>query len=81
MVAVNGYSDPLGGAAYNQHLADQRAQAVATWWKEQGSSIATLQVEGHGEDTAVSGSRCQSVSAGELKACYRQDRRVELQVQ
>jgi outer membrane protein OmpA-like peptidoglycan-associated protein len=81
VVAVNGYSDPLGGAAYNQHLADQRAQAVATWWKEQGSSIATLQVEGHGEDTAVSGSRCQSVSAGELKACYRQDRRVELQVQ
>ena len=81
VVAVNGYSDPLGCAAYNQHLADQRAQAVATWWKEQGSSIATLQVEGHGEDTAVSGSRCQSVSAGELKACYRQDRRVELQVQ
>jgi len=81
VVAVNGYSDPLGGAAYNQHLADQRAQAVATWWKEQGSSIATLQVEGHGEDTAVSGSRCQSVSAGELKACYRQDRRVELRVQ
>ena len=81
VVAVNGYSDPLGGAAYNQHLADQRAQAVATWWKEQGSSIATLQEEGHGEDTAVSGSRCQSVSAGELKACYRQDRRVELQVQ
>ncbi len=81
VVAVNGYSDPLGGAAYNQHLADQRAQAVGTWWKEQGSSIATLQVEGHGEDTAVSGSRCQSVSAGELKACYRQDRRVELQVQ
>ncbi len=81
VVAVNGYSDPLGGAAYNQHLADQRAQAVATWWKEQGGSIATLQVEGHGEDTAVSGSRCQSVSADELKACYRQDRRVELQVQ
>ena len=81
VVAVNGYSDPLGGAAYNQHLADQRAQAVATWWKEQGSSIATLQVEGHGEDTAVSGSRCQSVSAGKLKACYRQDRRVALQVQ
>ena len=81
VVAVNGYSDPLGGAAYNQHLADQRAQAVATWWKNQGDSIATLQVKGHGEDTAVSGSRCQSVSAEELKACYRQDRRVELQVQ
>ena len=81
VVAVNGYSDPLGGAAYNQHLADLRAQAVATWWQEQGGSIATLQVEGHGEDTAVSGSGCQSVSADELKACYRQDRRVELQVQ
>lgn len=81
VVAVSGYSDPLGGAAYNQHLADQRAQAVAIWWKEQGGSIATLQVEGHGEDTTVSGSRCQSVSADELKACYRQDRRVELQVQ
>lgn len=81
VVTVKGYSDPLGRAAYNQNLADQRAQAVATWWQEQGGSIATLQVEGHGEDTAVSGSRCQSVSADELKACYWQDRRVELQVQ
>ncbi|MTT54075.1 OmpA family protein [Alcanivorax sp. VBW004] len=81
VVEVNGYSDPLGRAVYNQSLADLRAQAVATWWKNQGDSIATLQVKGHGEDTAVSGSRCQSVSAGELKACYRQDRRVELQVQ
>ncbi len=81
VVEVNGYSDPLGRAVYNQSLADQRAQAVATWWKNQGDSIATLQVKGHGEDTAVSGSRCQSVSADELKACYRQDRRVELQVQ
>ena len=81
VVEVNGYSDPLGRAVYNQSLADLRAQAVATWWQEQGGSIATLQVKGHGEDTAVSGSRCQSVSAGELKACYRQDRRVELLVQ
>ena len=81
VVEVNGYSDPLGRAVYNQSLADLRAQAVATWWKNQGDSIATLQVKGHGEDTAVSGSRCQSVSADELKACYRQDRRVELQVQ
>lgn len=81
VVEVNGYSDPLGRAVYNQSLADLRAQAVATWWQEQGGSIATLQVEGHGEDTAVSGSGCQSVSADELKACYRQDRRVELQVQ
>lgn len=81
VVAVNGYSDPLGGASYNQTLADQRAQAVATWWQEQGDSIATLQVKGHGEDAAVSGSRCQSVRPEDLQSCYRQDRRVELRVQ
>lgn len=81
VVAVNGYSDPLGPAGYNRSLAEQRALAVARWWEAQSDSIATLQVKGLGEDAAVSGSRCQSVSADELKACYRQDRRVELQVQ
>ena len=81
VVAVNGYSDPLGDTSYNQALADQRAQAVAIWWQEQGDSLATLQVKGHGEDTAVSGSRCQSVRPEDLQSCYRQDRRVELWVQ
>ncbi|WP_157375815.1 OmpA family protein [Alcanivorax hongdengensis] len=81
VVEIDGYSDPLGGYAYNQKLARRRAQAVASWWKQQSGDIATLQVEGHGEDSAVSGYRCQSVSVENLKSCYQQDRRVELRIQ
>ena len=81
VVTVNGYSDPLGPAGYNRNLAEQRARAVARWWEEQGDSTAALQVEGHGEDAGVSGLHCQSVPADEMRACYQQDRRVELRIQ
>ena len=81
VVTVNGYSDPLGPAGYNRNLAEQRARAVARWWEAQGDSTAALQVEGHGEDAGVSGLHCQSVPADEMRACYQQDRRVELRIQ
>ena len=80
VVKIDGYSDPLGSHAYNQRLAEQRAQAVADWWKLQGDSIATLEVKGHGEDSRVSGGHCQSVAADNLKHCYQQDRRVDLRI-
>lgn len=77
-VEMHGYSDPLGGEAYNRALAGRRAQAVAQWWQQQGDSIAEVTVTGHGEDHSVSGSRCQSLLGDALKQCHQQDRRVQL---
>ncbi|MCK0154216.1 OmpA family protein [Alcanivorax sp. S6407] len=79
-VEVNGYSDPLGDTSYNRALAQQRAEAVAQWWLQQGQDIADLTVVGHGPDRTVSGGRCDSLRGSELKQCHQQDRRVVLQV-
>ena len=80
VVVVNGYSDPLGGAAYNLALAERRAQAVAQWWRQQGEGIADVTVIGHGEDHSVTGDRCKALRGDALKQCHQQDRRVQLLV-
>ncbi len=79
-VEVNGYSDPVGNEDYNRKLAKQRAQAVAQWWRQQGGEANTLNVTGHGADSAVSAGRCKTLRGDALKRCHRQDRRVVLQV-
>lgn len=79
-VEVNGYSDPLGNARYNRTLAQQRADAVAQWWQQQGESVADLSVKGHGPDHSVTGSACASLRGEALKQCHKQDRRVTLRV-
>ncbi|MGB1464780.1 MAG: OmpA family protein [Alcanivorax nanhaiticus] len=79
-VEVNGYSDPLGDADYNRTLAQQRAEAVARWWEQQGQNSTDLKVAGHGADSAVSGGSCDSLHGSELKLCHQQDRRVVLRV-
>ena len=79
-VEVSGYSDPLGEASYNRALAQQRAEAVARWWQQQGQNSTDLKVAGHGADSAVSGGRCYSLRGSELKQCHQQDRRVVLRL-
>lgn len=79
-VYVDGYSDPLGDTGYNRTLAKQRAEAVAQWWQQQGESMTPLDVQWHGPDSAMTGSRCEGLQGGELRQCHQQDRRVVLQV-
>jgi outer membrane protein OmpA-like peptidoglycan-associated protein len=49
MVSVNGHTDDVGTAEYNQKLSERRAQAVRDYLVKAGISADILSVEGHGK--------------------------------
>jgi len=54
-VQVVGFTDPSGGARYNQRLSLQRANAVAAALVQDGVSQSSIAVSGDGETTTGSG--------------------------
>ena len=46
---VEGYTDDIGGDAYNQRLSEQRAQTVVTWLRKHGIAPTRLTAKGHGK--------------------------------
>jgi outer membrane protein OmpA-like peptidoglycan-associated protein len=54
-VQVVGFTDPSGGARYNQRLSLQRANAVATALVQDGVPQGSIAVSGDGETTTGSG--------------------------
>ena len=79
-VEVDGYSDPIGDDTYNRRLAQQRAVAVAKWWRQQGGAAPVSKVVGHGTDSVATGSLCVGLSGDALKDCHQQNRRVVLRL-
>lgn len=49
-VSVNGHTDDVGSADYNQKLSERRAQAVRDYLVEAGLSPQILSVTGHGKE-------------------------------
>lgn len=54
-VQVTGFTDPSGGARYNQRLSMQRANAVAAILAQDGVPQSALAVRGDGETTTGAG--------------------------
>lgn len=52
-VQIVGHTDNTGPEAYNQHLSERRAQAVANYLKRMGIAESRLSVEGLGESRPV----------------------------
>ncbi|TNZ87817.1 hypothetical protein CGK40_22995 [Vibrio parahaemolyticus] len=52
-IRVVGHTDDLGPEEYNQHLSEQRAQAVAQYLEQQGIDAARLVVLGLGESAPM----------------------------
>ena len=48
-ISVNGHTDDVGTAEYNQKLSERRAQAVYDYLVEAGLSKDILSVQGHGK--------------------------------
>jgi len=69
-VLVEGFTDGLGSADYNQTLSEKRAEAVVAELKRLGISSSRLSAKGYGEDYPVASN---STDAGR-----QQNRRVEL---
>jgi outer membrane protein OmpA-like peptidoglycan-associated protein len=48
-ISVNGHTDDVGSASYNQKLSEKRAQAVRDYLVKAGLPAAILSVQGHGK--------------------------------
>ncbi|HZR27814.1 MAG TPA: OmpA family protein [Terriglobales bacterium] len=47
---VEGYTDNVGGDAYNLQLSNKRAQSVADWLQHHGVESSRLQTQGYGKE-------------------------------
>jgi outer membrane protein OmpA-like peptidoglycan-associated protein len=69
---VNGHTDDVGTAAYNQTLSERRAAAVRDYLVQAGLSPENLSVTGHGKSLPL--------VAGNSDAARAKNRRVELAI-
>jgi outer membrane protein OmpA-like peptidoglycan-associated protein len=69
-ISVNGHTDDVGSAAYNQKLSERRAQAVRDYLVKAGLPGEILSVEGHGKSLPL--------VAGTSDTARAKNRRVEL---
>lgn len=84
-VVLTGYADPIGKEKYNKDLSERRAQAVADYLSSKGIDQSRLEVEGRGEDTSITGGKCDNMgplraSNKKLVQCFQPDRRVEAEL-
>ena len=71
-LSIEGYTDNVGGDAYNQTLSEQRATSVQTYLVSQGLDAASITATGFGKSSPVADN---STAAGR-----QQNRRVEIVV-
>ena len=71
-ISVNGHTDDVGSAAYNQTLSERRAQAVRDYLVKAGLPAGILSVEGHGKSLPL--------VKGTTDAARAKNRRVELAI-
>ena len=69
-ISVNGHTDDVGSAAYNQRLSERRAEAVRDYLVKAGLSPEILTVTGHG--------KALPLVPGTSEAARAKNRRVEL---
>lgn len=76
-VDINGYTDHLGTAKYNQKLSEQRANAVKSYLASKGIDPARLKAQGLGEANPVV--VCTETKRAALIQCLEPNRRVEVE--
>jgi outer membrane protein OmpA-like peptidoglycan-associated protein len=73
LVSVEGHTDNVGAADYNQRLSEQRASAVATYLSQRGVPPNRLLAIGYGES--------QPIASNDTDAGRQQNRRVEIHLE
>lgn len=81
-VNVNGHTDRLGSAQFNQKLSERRAAAVKAYLASKGMDVSNIEVFGYGKTFPIPTLRCpDSKDRKALIACLAPNRRVEVELQ
>jgi OOP family OmpA-OmpF porin len=80
-IAVTGYTDRIGGVAYNQKLSERRAQTVKVYLESTGIAANNISAEGKGKAQPVTNpGDCKGRVSKRVIACLQPDRRVDVEV-
>ena len=79
-INVNGHTDLLGPATYNQQLSEKRAEAVRAYLVSQGASAEKIEVYGYGKTLPVKSCR-DARGRKQMIDCQAPNRRVQIEVQ
>jgi OOP family OmpA-OmpF porin len=79
-VNVNGHTDRLGSAQFNQKLSERRAAAVKSYLVSKGMNAQQIEVYGYGKTTPKKSCPDQKDRKA-LNACLAENRRVEVELQ
>ena len=77
-IHIRGYSDRLGGDAYDFALSERRASSVKEFLEAKGIPQALIHAEGRGKSDVIK--ECSSMPKADLIACLAPNRRVVLQI-
>jgi OOP family OmpA-OmpF porin len=79
---ISGFTDRLGSDVYNQHLSQQRAEAVRDYLIGAGIPAAAIRANGYGKSHPVTDARqCPGEQrTPTLITCLQPDRRVEVEI-
>lgn len=82
VITVEGHTDRLGTTPYNQHLSQQRAEAVKDYLVSGGLDPTKISIDAKGETLPVTKPEdCPGQTRNaKLVACLQPDRRVEIEV-
>ena len=82
-VQVDGHTDPIGSAEYNQVLSERRADTVRNRLVEQGVPSDRVNAQGFGKtQLKVTEADCAGAKSREaLIECFQPNRRVDVTVQ
>jgi len=75
-VNIVGHTDRIGSEAYNQHLSEQRAEAVKNYMVDKGVPADRLVTEGKGEKEPIV--QCNEKNREKLIECLQPNRRVQI---
>jgi OOP family OmpA-OmpF porin len=81
-VNVNGHTDRMGSAQYNQKLSEKRADAVRAYLVSKGMDASKIEVYGFGKTTPIPTLKCPDQKDRKaLIACLEPNRRTEVELQ
>jgi len=80
-INVNGHTDRLGSAQYNQRLSEKRADAVRAYLVSKGVDASKIETFGYGKTTPVKSCPDQKGGRKGVIECLAPNRRVVVEIQ